>query len=223
MKNSQVQRAQNGVVLIIVLMFIVILSGLAAYSANRAVFGEGQARNQLDVEVATQAAEAALRDAELDLRSKDGTIQVGAACARGTARPISMSRTGAPLFDTDCPTGQCRNSAAASYAAYAIASNATTNVNPLPWWSTAAASKWNNDFANKPPRSASCTFNGAVAMGTFTGTPQLRGVMRQPEYLIEPMARGDELYFRITARGWGLSPSSEVVIQSYVSFGNVPG
>jgi type IV pilus assembly protein PilX len=220
MKRKYSSQKQHGVVLIIVLMFIVILSGVASYSARRSLLGEGQARNQLDVEIATQAAEAALRDAELDLRSKDGSAKPGAACSRNNARPISMSRTGSPLFDTNCPGGQCRNSLATSYAPYAMQSNQAAGINPQPWW---AAGAWNNTFSGKPPESSNCVFNGGVALGTYTGTPAIRGVLRQPEYLIEPMARGDELYFRITARGWGLNPSSEVVIQSFVSFGNVPG
>ena len=54
-----------------------------------------------------------------------------------------------------------------------------------------------------------------MPLGTFTGTPGVTGVSRQPEYLIEYMQRGDDIYFRNTARGWGLDPNTEVVLQSY--------
>jgi type IV pilus assembly protein PilX len=40
-------------------------------------------------------------------------------------------------------------------------------------------------------------------------------VAKQPEYLVERMLRGDTTYMRITARGYGLSPRTEVVLQTY--------
>ena len=44
-----------------------------------------------------------------------------------------------------------------------------------------------------------------------------RGVSRQPEYLIEYFKRGQNLTSTtaITARGWGLDPNSEIVLQTY--------
>jgi type IV pilus assembly protein PilX len=85
--------------------------------------------------------------------------------------------------------------------------------------------------------SAQCdTFNGSVPLGTFTATPALKGVARQPDYLIELMRPAssaqdaslggnytcqspavDCLVFKITARGFGSSLSSEVLLQSMVT------
>jgi type IV pilus assembly protein PilX len=213
--SSSPSRAQQGVALIIVLIFVVILSGAAAFAARRALFGESVARNMLDNEVARQAAEAALRDAERDVLMAGGGVVAGASCDRASDRPIKQAY-GDPNFGTDCPRGQCRF----ANIAYYTGSNFSTNTNPQPWW-PGAGSKWNNTFSGKPPLSTNCNFNGGVALGTFTGTPPLSGVARQPEYLIEYMQRGTDIYFRITARGWGLDPNSEVVMQTFFQRGAV--
>jgi type IV pilus assembly protein PilX len=212
---------QTGVAMLIVMMFVVILSGIAAFAARRAVSGEGMARNQLDVEVARQAAEAALRDAEMDLQIKTSNLRTNAACSRpvGT-RPVTPGNGNLSYFNENCRLGQCLISQnSVSQAVYAVGSNASIRTNPEAWWPNGnpTANLWNNDFLTKPPISASCAFNGGVPLGTFTGTPRLRGVIRQPEYLIEHMWRGDQHFFRITSRGWGLSNNSEVVMQSYFS------
>src|SRR5262245_56187524 len=54
---------QKGVALPVVLMFLLVITSLAIFSARYATMGEGMARNQLDAERARQAAESALRDA----------------------------------------------------------------------------------------------------------------------------------------------------------------
>lgn len=85
--------------------------------------------------------------------------------------------------------------------------------------------------------SAQCeTFTGSIPLGTFTGTPAFKGVTRQPDYLIELMRPAstlpdaslggnytcqtpavDCLVFKITARGFGSSLTSEVLLQSMVT------
>ncbi|HET8868828.1 MAG TPA: PilX N-terminal domain-containing pilus assembly protein, partial [Aquabacterium sp.] len=60
-------RTQHGIALIVVLVFLLALTAISLYGARQAVFGERVARNVLDAQVAHQAAEAALRDAEADL------------------------------------------------------------------------------------------------------------------------------------------------------------
>lgn len=204
-------RRTRGVSLVLVLVFITIISAVGAFAVRRAVFGEGLARNMLDVEVARQAAEAALRDAERDLRSPDaGTIQGTPVCTRTTdERPI---KTGYGSFNDTCPRGQCRFE-----VTYYTTSNFGAGTNPEPWWPSTGSytTLWNNSAASKPP-GGSCTFTGGVPLGTFTGAPAMRGVSRQPEYLIEYFKRGQNLrYYRVTARGWGLDPSSEIVLQTY--------
>jgi type IV pilus assembly protein PilX len=67
MTNTCSARSQHGVSLIIVLMLLVIVSILGAGAAQIALMGERGARNDRDMQVAWQAAEAALMDAEFDI------------------------------------------------------------------------------------------------------------------------------------------------------------
>jgi type IV pilus assembly protein PilX len=217
--NAHHKRQELGVALVIVMMFIVILSGIAAFSANRAISGEGMSRNQLDVEVARQAAEAAIRDAELDMRIRNSNLKTGALCARAVgSRPLKATSTGtSPFgevhFTASCLLGQCNLSTTGTPAEYAAFANAAANINPQPWWPS--ANLWNNTFTDKPPTNTSCSFNGGVPLGTFSGANALRGVIRQPEYMIEYLKRGEQNYFRVTARGWGLTNNSEIIMQSF--------
>lgn len=203
MKSLQATGRQRGVSLVIILIFLVILSSASAFAIRRVLFGENIARNMLDMEVARQAAEAALRDAERDIMLA-GSV-AGAKCARGDDRPIK-SAYGEPNFGTTCPRGQCRFGEQTP-ANYYAQSNVKAATNPEPWWPGGVG--W------KAAAPTNCTFTGAVPLGTFTGTPGVKGVARQPEYLIEYMQRGDDIYFRNTARGWGLDPNTEVVLQTY--------
>lgn len=206
MNRTRRPAAQRGLALVIVLVFIVILSGVAAFAVRRVMFGEHIARNVLDMEIARQAAEAALRDAERDISLADDVT--GAACPRGDDRPIKSAYS-EPNFGTDCPRGQCRFGEQTP-ASYYADSNAKSKTNPEPWW---PADSGGVGWKASPP--SGCAFTGGVPLGTFTGTPGVKGVSRQPEYLIEYMQRGEEIYFRNTARGWGLDPNTEVVLQSY--------
>ena len=209
---ARIASARRGIALPIVLLFLLIITIAVSFGIRRATLTEGITRNQLDYEVARQAAEAALQDAERDLRLvlPNNTKPAGAVCARNDERPV-VYRTGAPWFDTSCPRGQCRYP-----LAYYNASNYTTSpaTNPQPWWpeNTDKLGKWNS--AAVDPKT-SCTFSGAVPLGTFTGTPAIKGVARQPEYLVEYMARGDDVVMRITARGFGFDLKTETVLQSY--------
>jgi type IV pilus assembly protein PilX len=202
--------AARGLALPVVLLLLVLILVAAAVGMRRATLTEGLARNQVDVEVARQAAEAALRDAERDLRLPDGTTVGSAPCSRGDERAIdAQGARGEPYFADTCPRGQC------GYAlSYYATSNYTTGTNPQPWWPTAKGGRWLNTAPSLP--SACATFTGGVPLGTFTDTPRLLGVARQPEYLIEHMGYNEDKYlFRITARGFGADEATEVVLQTY--------
>lgn len=205
------RRPEQGVALAVVLMFLLVITGLALFSARYATMGESMARNQLDAERARQAAESALRDAERDLMLT-GAAVTGALCDRSAVRPVFMNFS---AFTAACPGGQC----ALPEAAYTGADwNSSTHANAMPWWPEANGGVWNNSFDTKPRgTSASCTFNGGVPIGTYTGAAAIAGVARQPEYLIEVFSRGSSrlIFFRITARGFGASEATQVVLQSY--------
>ncbi|MBH1986778.1 MAG: pilus assembly protein PilX [Burkholderiales bacterium] len=209
---------QGGVAMLFVLVFTLALTGIAIVSARLALQGEAVARNQLDLQVARQAAEAALRDAEIDLLLPTGNPRTGAPCGRGDERPTQAQIS---KFETGCIRGQCVRSENQRLAVNYRTASATNQAVAEPWWPTEKGGSWGDDPDDKPSRgsNASCaTFTGSVPLGTFTGTPAIRGVALQPEYLIEYVRRGgggDNDFFRITARGFGYRAGTEVVMQSY--------
>ena len=213
LKSGASPHQSRGMALVVVLVFTIALTGIALVSARLALSGEGLARNQLDHQVARQAAEAALRDAERDLLlSANGAAS--ATCPRGPDRPVQNQ---VPRFTANCLRGQCSlNESAVAAVKYADATSTTTTGEA--WWPTQKGGRW-NDAASTKPRvgsTGSCdTFVGAVPLGTFTGTLAIPAVAQQPEYLLEPLRRGSQLLFRITARGFGYRQGTEVVLQSY--------
>lgn len=187
---------QQGLALFMVLVFLTILTMLALTSIQGATLGERMARNQSDRTLATQAAEAALRDAELDLRTlrADGNI-CSPASAGCRAIPDYAPWENAYAFQGNCPAGLC--------------DGAVTQALPVKVWEPGAA-----------------LWSKAVTYGTYTkpvgqATRTFPAVARQPQYLIEKFLMQDgaeagtsAFYFRITARGYGGSADTVVTLQS---------
>ena len=206
---------QSGVAMLFVLVFTLALTGIAIVSARLALQGEAVARNQLDLQVARQGAEAALRDAEIDLLLPTGNPRTGAPCSRGDERPTQAQIS---KFDKGCIRGQCVRQEDERLAVDYRTASATNQAVAEPWWPSEKGGSWGDDPDEKPGSGGSCeTFTGGVPLGTFTGTPPIRGVALQPEYLIEYVRRGssEDDFFRITARGFGYRAGTEVVMQSY--------
>lgn len=209
-------RAQ-GVALPVVMVFVLMMTMLALFSMRSSIFSETMSRNQVDVLLARQAAEAALRDAELDLliaRIKADTISVPR-CTRA-AEIVGGDLEGAyAAFLADCTKGLCEGTPDTT-------SDYATRTNPRPWWPVDSDSTksglWNDDLSTKPLISATTcnTFTGGVPMGTFTGAAPFGSVARQPEYLIEryQLTSGKSIY-RLTARGFGADERTEIVLQSH--------
>jgi type IV pilus assembly protein PilX len=209
--------------LVVVLLLMATLAVGGLYSARSALMGERLARNQLDIAVARQSAEAALRDAEKDLSLAGGATPSNAVCDRGAARPVLQSLA---RFTSSCQEGQCQplsdaDRLAANYQTAAATSTGTGVAGTTEaWWPTSKGGRWNDTASTKPAAStgsANCgSFTGAVPLGTFTGADAMVGVSQQPEYLIEAIRSVSDGYvFRITARGFGMRTGAEVVVQSY--------
>ena len=94
----------SGIALPIVLMFMLVITVAAGFGIRRAILGEGVTRNQLDYEVARNAAEAALRDGERDLFML--AKATSAPCDRMENRPLGDAIK-PPYWGSDCPNGQC--------------------------------------------------------------------------------------------------------------------
>jgi type IV pilus assembly protein PilX len=197
---------QQGVALFIVLSFLVVLTGLGVFAARNSTLGERQARAQLDRNLATQAAEAALRDAERDLFQPAPAAT--APCNRTTLneRPLSPDTLTDEFWGTQCTRGQCFFDAAYY--------KGTSGAQQAPWRIAAGGGVWND---NQTSKIGSCTFTGGIPIGTFTTGVPMQGVSRQPEYMMEFFRLPNFVNIvRITARGFGADPRTEVMLQSEV-------
>jgi type IV pilus assembly protein PilX len=95
---------QRGVSLVLVMVFLVILSILGITAMQSSTLSARVARNEADRNVAFQAAEAALRDAENDITYKrfDKT-----ACSTAIAGCRAAPIDGLLNFDATCTNGLC--------------------------------------------------------------------------------------------------------------------
>jgi type IV pilus assembly protein PilX len=210
---------QRGVSLIIVLLFLVAITGISLWAARYSMLSEGMARNEMDRETARQAAESALRDAERDIMNITPTQLTNASCTRARSRPPIPTD-----FTSTCTQGLCVRPEADYITLDWTKASGDKNLAEY-WWPEGQKGSWGKDETVKPGRvpvtAANCsTFTGGVPLGTFTGIPAIRGVARQPEYLVERfnkisglLKKPTEVY-RITARGYGYSRRTEVVLQT---------
>lgn len=233
---------ERGVALVVVMLFLVAITGIGVWTARQSTLSESMARNQMDHEIARQAAESALRDAERDIDSASvgGALPNGASCQRHTSASMTYGLN--PIdFTANCAQGLCYK----DDASYANSNWSAAHPNAPhfaePWWPKSKGGQWNDDETNssKPGRNPvdnnHCfDFQGGVPLGTYTGAAPIRGVVKQPEYLIEAFKRKnvrrdlDEssvtstaesanqwaTMYRITARGFGYSQKTQVVLQT---------
>ena len=233
------RRRQNGVALVVVLLFLVAITGISLWTARQSMLAEGMARNQMDQEVARQAAESALRDAERDIDTASlGQMAGNASCQRNVAPSDNVGFNPAD-FASDCAKGLCLKDDASYSATDWSAAAAANQTVAEPWWPTGKGGLWGDDPDDKPGRvpvtTANCgSFTGGVPLGTYTGVPAIQGVSKQPEYVIEAFHRknvrmnlgetqvtssGEKVnqwstMYRITARGFGYSQRTQVVLQT---------
>ena len=93
---SAAARPHNGFTLIGILVMMVVLAFLALAAINSSILQERMAGNARDKNVALQAAEAALRDAEIDIETNLGAGSgFATSCAGGLCLPPSMAASGA--------------------------------------------------------------------------------------------------------------------------------
>ncbi len=199
-------RPSQGVALLVVLMFLLVITGISLYSARFAVVSESASRNQMSNEMARQAAEAALRDAERDV-----FLVAKASGARCDRVDYGADRFTSEHFGLACPQGQCEPPSMTETREWSDDTAKSEH-----WWPKTKGGRWNDTTSTKV--GTHCTFSGGVPLGTFTGAAPLVGVALQPEYLLELMQRGDSRFFRITARGFGFTTDTQVVLQSYLKY-----
>lgn len=188
------QKKHTGISLVIVLIFLVILSGLAVVAIQNSTFSARIAGNEADRTLAFQAAEAALRDAENDLKGfgADALRECAIYKAQTTVATTNANfacRTD-PIdrgngFDVGCPEGRCIANAAS------------------PVWETAT-----NWVGTNSARS--------VEYGRYTGAVWLPVVSKQPRYMLEYFKQGDYSVYRVTAMGFGVNDTTRAILQASI-------
>lgn len=207
---SRSSSREHGFVLATVLIFLVILTLLGLAAMRDSTMQERMAGNQRDRNLALQAAELALRDAERDLSG-----ELASNGSFGTSRPAGerggsaaqqdgyWSTSNRLMWDTwpdGCNHGQCLSKF----------NEAATR----PVWQSA-------DWGDQGGSSGS---NSTVAYGKYTGAPPIAKVAAQPRYIMELLAPEDQsggsntqlVAIRVTARAVGQNPNTVVMLQSVV-------
>ena len=192
--------SQRGVSLIVVLLILVVVSVLGVGGAQIALMAERGSRNDRDMQVAWQAAEAALMDAEFDIHGPN---------TAATSRRSTFNE----MHDTTAFVAGCGTSATATSKNRGLCQLPPTGK---PAWLTV-------DFtldSTNAPTTAFGTFTGrsfasVAAGGTATGVQPAKA----PRYVIEPIpdilereagvagkAAANKLptfVYRVTAMGFG--------------------
>lgn len=189
---------QQGATLAIVLIFLVLVTLVGVTAMTTTTLEERMAGNLKDRNLAFQAAEAALRDAKLDISG--GTV--------ATATPRSPMISGATGF------GNAANTFPSCSAATSGATVGLCLPSSLSYPASALNSTWvqGQSFMATP----------SVRYGTYTGAPDLANVAMQPRYLIEAVqvceggGKCPSWMYRITARGYGARTESHVTLQEVI-------
>lgn len=189
--------AQRGVTLIVVLLILVVVTVLGIGGAQIALLGERSTRYDRDYLVATQAAEAALMDAEFDIRGPN-------AAASAVQRVDQFDQTNLGVFLPGCGTTGKTRGLCEPYA---------DNVKPV--WASV-------DFLDDSATAPTVEF-GEFTGRTFDAGPSGVRPERAPRYIIELIddvtpggsASGGKTakMYRITAIGFGPRTDIQVVMQ----------
>jgi len=193
--QNQPHQQQRGVSLIVVLILLVIVSLLGVGAAQIAGMGERSARNDRDMQVAWQSAEAALMDAQCDIDPNNSGNSSATPCV-GSRVSTFANATNTNAFTSPCTAGLC--------------ALATTGK---PAWLTADL--------NNPSSTTTAAFGDFTSRTYQTG---LGGVSpaAKPRYIIEPIedpqnrdlsGASTSYIYRITALGYGPRTDIQAVSQ----------
>jgi type IV pilus assembly protein PilX len=195
---GQAPPRERGTVLIVTLMFLIVLTLLGLSTMRGTTLEERMAGNSRDYNTALQAAEAALRDAEADLKGTGTSV----------LRTVTVTSFPVNLIGTATPSG-CNTSGLCIIANENVQLYNTASVD----WSTSGTSS---------------TAYGSYTGAATTNATWLNGLSAKPRYVLELMqftdgrnkdrvagASGnvDYYYVRITAKGWGANSQTVVTLQ----------
>ena len=198
---------QRGAVLVVTLIFLMVITILAISSVQISTSEERMAGNMKDWNIAMQAAESALRDAEFDIYGVC-SVNVSSCTLRS---PVINGETNFGNQSASTAYGTCNQST--SYKGACMPPTPYNLPDGKPVYALPDMTNWSTASTGKNP----------VTYGTYTGATALpssgiSGVYQQPQYIIEamrmPTDKGVKVLYRITARGWGRNSNTQVVLQS---------
>lgn len=223
-RRIALRQRQGGVVLIVALLFLIMLTMIGTAAVNMSTAEERMARSNRDYNVALQAAEAALRDAQADV------LNTGP-----WAQPVKRI-SGQSGFNNVCTLGMCRVQVGVGNRVWEQASGAwLTNLTSLDKSRMIGTHTGNYRLAtNKYPDEAVAAqaqdTNNVIAPVPVPPSLKVGGVTRQPRYLLEVMPddrpgqrisaqalggynTGLEFVYRVTSIGYGSDASTRVMLQ----------
>lgn len=196
-KTRKRLHAQRGVSLIVSLLMLIVILLLGASASQIALQAEKSSRNDRDRQIALQAAEAALMDAEMDIEQSP-----------------DPSRSRSDLFSSENMQSFPESGCNAGIANIKLGLCAPPQLDAKPVWTSV-------DFLDESGNANS------VPYGQFTGATFQSGAgplpTRQPRYIIEPLkftykgqsAEMPIVFYRITAIGFGMREETQVVLQTH--------
>ena len=185
--------AQKGVSLIMVMLIMVVVAMLGISGVQISMMAERGARNDRDIQIAFQAAEAALLDAEFDINSK-------ASSARAS-KPFHKDNVFIDgTFPQDCgnsgdSVGLCKKN----------------DEGQVPAWLDV-------DFTDTSTTARTVEFGKFTGREFPVGTVGIQP-SQKPRYIIELLkkesaAEDASPYYRVTAMGFGSRPDIQIILQT---------
>lgn len=236
-------RRQRGFSLIVSLMMLIVITILGVSASQMAINEERGSRNDRDRQIAFQAAEAALNDAELEILGPLASRNAATGNCADPSRPNrGWSRSGFPntcfnaLSRIGFATGGCSAGSNMGLCDYDATCPAwlrfTTSSNVL-------CQTPGVEFAKDAQGSGPGTtveygkFTGAKFASQQTSSAYTTQPLSKypPRYIIERVPRntsvnslsGEQPYmFRVTAMGFGANPDTQVVLQTTVATKDTP-
>jgi type IV pilus assembly protein PilX len=193
---------QSGAVLIISLIMLLLLTLIGASSMQTTTLEEKMAGNMRDRNIAFQAAESALRDAEQDIRGIGTTPRNDPIVDSKNSNFVANCNQD-NIANTD-DDGLCYRRWGFLLPAYVEPSYAGTSIS---WPAFTSYLLLTVDMTKMPIDGKS------VAYGRFTGALPIAGIptSAQPRYIIE--GHKNQTYYRITVRAQGSSANTVVWLQ----------
>lgn len=198
-RSSVPLHRQQGAALLVSLLMLVAILLLGISAVQIALQGEKSSRNDRDRQIAFQAAEAGLMDAEMDIENSIGT----------NSRSHIFSRKSTEGFTEGCGAGS-------NNIYLGLCNRADTGATPV--WQTL-------NFLDESGAANTVPYGHFTGQVFDTGKGKGSLPSRPPRYIIEVMvynkpgeaaSQDDVTYFyRITAIGFGTQPGTQVALQTF--------